>query len=68
MDSTERLAIAQARVDLGYPLAEVLPDLGETPEDISRILQAAETARSNAGALAVAAFRAGQDPAAVLMG
>lgn len=36
-DDTEKLANAQARLDLGYPLAEILPDLGEAPEDIERI-------------------------------
>lgn len=38
LDDTERVANAQARRDLGYPLAEVLPDLGESPDDIARIL------------------------------
>ena len=62
MDDTERLANAQLRLDMGYPLAEVLPDLGEDADDIVRILEAtgAEQAR------AVAAFRAGQEDPGVM--
>lgn len=66
IDGTERLEIAQAKVDLGYPLAEVLPDLGEDPDDITRILEAKVTEEANAGAAAVRAFRAGGDPAAAV--
>lgn len=57
MDDTERVANAQARLDMGYPLEEVLPDLGEDVDDITRILEkiAAEEART------VRAFRAVQE-------
>jgi hypothetical protein len=66
VDGTERLDIAQAKADLGYPLAEVLPDLGEDPDDIRRILAARDAENANAGAAAVRAFRQGQDPARAL--
>lgn len=61
-DDTERVANAQARLDMGYPLEEVLPDLGEDADDIMRILDAttAEQARS------VAAFRARQEDPGVM--
>ena len=62
MDDTERLANAQARLDLGYPLAEVLPDLGEDVDDIARILEATAAEQAQA----VAAFRAGQEDPGVM--
>lgn len=61
-DDTERLTNAQARLDMGYPLAEVLPDLGETPDDITRILEAVATEQ----AASVAAFRARQEDPGVM--
>lgn len=61
-DDTERLANAQARLDLGYPLAEVLPDLGEDVDDIDRILE--ETRAEQAAA--VSAFRARQEEPGVM--
>lgn len=68
MDGTEEIEIAQSKRDLGYPLAEVLPDLGETPPDIQRIVNGATAEEANIGRVAAAAFRAGQDPAATLEG
>lgn len=59
MDDTERVTNAQARVDLGYPLEEVLPDLGESPDDIARILEGVareEATLAAAGRAAVAAI------------
>ena len=50
MDETERLANAQAKLDMGYPLSEVLPDLGEDPDDIKRILEAVVTERASLAA------------------
>ena len=46
-DDTERVATAQVKRDLGYPLEEILTDLGEDPDDVDRIvgLIAAEDAR-----------------------
>lgn len=61
-DDTERVATAQAKLDMGYPLAEVLPDLGEDVDDIARILDA--TAAEQAAA--VAAFRARQEDPGVM--
>lgn len=68
IDGTERLEIAQAKLDLGYPLAEVLPDLGEDPDDITRIVEAKTAEDAEVGRVAVEAFRRGQDPAATLQG
>ena len=60
MDDSERIANAAVKVgQLGYPLSEVLDDLGESPDDIDRILAAAEEAQQRAGAAAVEAFRQG---------
>lgn len=59
MDDTERVTNAQARVDLGYPLEEVLPDLGESPDDIVRIRDAVDreaVTLAAAGRAAVAAL------------
>ena len=39
-DETERIAHAQAKLDMGYPLIEVLADLGESPDAIERITSA----------------------------
>lgn len=62
MDDTERLSNAQARLDMGYPFEEVLPDLGEDSDDILRILAlaAAQDART------VRAFRAAQEDPEVM--
>lgn len=68
MDDTERLQVAQQKVDLGYPLAEVLPSLGEDPDDITRILDGAAQEQASAGRAAVEAYRRGQDAAAALRG
>lgn len=68
MDDTERLEIAQQRVDLGYPFEEVLPALGEDPEDIKRIMGKIRDERASIGRAAAAAFRRGDDPAATLRG
>lgn len=61
-DDTERLANAQAKLDMGYPLAEVLPDLGEDSDDIERILKAADAENRRA----VQAFRARQEDPGVM--
>lgn len=59
MDDTERIENATAKRALGYPLEELLPDLGEDPDDVKRILE--EIAKEESRA--VAAFRASQrDP------
>lgn len=53
VDATERVQIAQAKRDLGYPFAELLTELGETPDDVARILNA-ERAEVEAAAFGVA--------------
>ncbi|WP_434080375.1 hypothetical protein [Sanguibacter sp. Z1732] len=68
MDDTERLEAAQQRVDLGYPLEEVLPALGEDPDDIKRILGKIAEQEASIGRAAVEAFRQGRDPAATVRG
>lgn len=61
-DDTERIANAQAKLDMGYPLSEVLPDLGEDPDDIKRILEAVDAENLRA----VQAFRARQEDPGVM--
>ena len=65
VDQAEQVEVAQAKKDLGYPLEEVLPELGEDPADIARIVGAAAGSQANIGALAMRAFDAGLDPAAL---
>ena len=61
-DDTERIANAQAKLDMGYPLSEVLPDLGEDPDDIKRILEAVDAENRRA----VQAFRGRQEDPGVM--
>ena len=66
MDDTERVANAQARLDLGYPLVEVLPDLGENEQAIDRIIRAAATEQATLAAAGAAAIRAAREDPGVM--
>ena len=65
-DDTERLDAALKRQDLGYTLQDNLIEAGHDPEQAKEIADNARAESANIGALAAAAFRAGQDPTQVL--
>ena len=65
-DDTERLDAALKRQDLGYTLQDNLIEAGHDPERAKEIADNARAESANIGALAAAAFRAGQDPTQVL--
>ena len=62
----ERLDAALKRHDLGYTLEDNLIEAGHDPEQAKEIADNARAESANIGALAAAAFRAGQDPTQVL--
>jgi hypothetical protein len=64
LDQIEQMQVAREKQDLGYPLEDILRDLGE--DDVAGILDRARDEQANVGQTAVDAFRNGQDPANLL--
>lgn len=60
VDDTERIENATAKRALGYPLEELLPGLGEDPDDIVRILEAVAGEEAAVGRAARTAYEQGR--------